>query len=121
MIELVLTICALTMVAPYYDCSEEWVIFYYPENIFVPIKSPYGIYASGWAVWNTTKYSVCDWREGFDSKYCDSKWIAIDKTEGDECYDYKCYPVFYHEAKHLFCECNWHTNMTGTRNEGVFR
>ncbi len=120
MIEAILVICALTIAAPYYDCDEQWLVFWYPDNVFVPIKSPFGIYASGWAVWNSTAYPACDWKDDVDPRYCNLKWMAIDGTYSDECYDYQCYHVFHHEAKHLICECNWHTNMTGTRNEGVF-
>ena len=32
MIETIITICALTMLAPYYDCSEEWDIKIYDNS-----------------------------------------------------------------------------------------
>ena len=121
MIEILL-ICSLMIGAPGYDCDEQWLIFWYTDSPFiVPDRSPYGLYASGWAVYNATKWSVCDWKDDIDPRYCGMKWIAIDNSVGDECYDYNCYTPLHHEIKHLQCECNWHKNMTGTRNQDVWK
>jgi len=75
----VLTICSLVATGPYYDCSESWDIIIL-EN-----------------------YQTFQWCKEFNSQYC-AKWnpkrIYIDRIGFSE--------WFYHEVKHLQCECNLH-------------
>ena len=114
-------ICAVPMNGTAYDCSEHWGMVYFQD--MYSIQSPEHEWLSGYAVhgeWvkDGEKWSICKFfpkiRESADKENCSIKWFATGKLTRDSCWDEICYPLIWHEMKHLACECQWHENMTST-------
>lgn len=95
MIETILTICALTMIAPYYDCSEEWDIIIWDEShsIIPGTESAIGT-------------ATFDRSNGKNDKI----QLVHDHKDREGRHDYLLiHPdVLSHEILHLYCQCNWH-------------
>ena len=94
MIETIITICALMMVSPYYDCSEEWNIVIYDESQkYIPNSDN----SLGQAVFNVpfTK---------------DEIRLVSNHNNATGKHDRMLYGggVLWHEVLHLMCECDWH-------------
>jgi len=100
-LEQIITICALTETAPFFDCSEKWYIYVYDT---LAVKCPNGKMAYGCSVWNP-----------------DVKFVSIGTAKQDSCYDGKCISVLSHELLHLRCECDWHKYMTPHHGSSDFR
>jgi len=104
-------ICAIIPIEPYYDCNFKWIVVMIPANSFL---IPYT---------NTTVHGLADWQnyglhysnlvkdlpEDAEDRY--SGMVVIGKNITDNCYEYKCLPLFIHEAMHIWCECNWHEDL----------
>jgi len=118
MIEIFMVICALTSVSPYYDCDEKWVIVLEDTQmirwddmdpiaglaVFADVVEDFPISESHPTI------------TGMD----DLEWLAIGKVKRDTCYDGICFPVLWHEMKHLMCDCNWHEDMVAYLPPGNF-
>jgi len=94
MIETILIICALTLEAPFYDCSEQWTIEIH-DSLF--LQDPNGYWVTGYA----------DYKNNV---------IGIGTARMDSCWDGRCLPLLWHELKHLQCDCNWHEKLKPTRD-----
>jgi len=90
MIETILTICALTMISPYYDCSEKWNIIIYDGNI------PDSENALGTAMYDTPYGKEIE----LVSKHSSSTGVHDKMLKGGG--------VLWHEILHMYCKCNWH-------------
>jgi len=109
-------LCSIPMNGTAYDCSEHWIMVYFPNSIFV--QSPEERWLSGFAViedYNDgEKYSICNYfpqiREAEENN-CSLKWLTVGKIQTDSCWDEVCYPLVWHEMKHL-AQGQWHENMT---------
>ncbi len=97
MIELVLTICALTFVAPYYDCDEEWDIIVYDDSI------------DGLKCGDDTPNSLgcASYQRIFGN---DKIELVHNHAEimGKHTPKLKAGGILQHELLHLECQCNWH-------------
>lgn len=97
MIELILTICALTFASPYYDCSEEWDIIIYDDSI------------DGLKCGDNTPNSLgcASYSRVFRN---DSVELVHNHAEimGTHTPKLKAGGILQHELLHLMCECNWH-------------
>lgn len=100
------TICSLTNVKPYYDCSEKWALFlsdtefpiYCNENVSV------GIASKGCTTYTTFRGDVV------------SATIHLGNEHGSQTsYPYPNGPQFqtvlYHELQHTICGCTWHSEI----------
>ena len=93
MIELALTICALTFMAPYYDCSEQWDI-----NVY------------------DTEFIKCGSKEvlgcaTYDRLFGNNKIDLVqnhDERVGLHTPKLKHESILWHELIHLKCKCDWH-------------
>jgi len=119
MIETVLIICAIIAASPYYDCEQEWVVLIHDKY---SIKS---VYTDSWV----SGYAVSDnWLDRKPiglyhpelAQYNDKEWLSIGKLKRDSCWDDRCYPLLWHEMKHLKCNCNWHYDMTSMGLKDIF-
>ena len=97
MIELVLTICALTFASPYYDCSEEWDIIVYDDSI------------DGLKCGDDTPDSLgCS---TYDRAFQNDKIELVHnyaEIMGKHTPKLKAGGILQHELLHLECQCNWH-------------
>ncbi len=94
MIELVLTICALSFVAPYYDCSEEWDI-----NVH---DTEYVKCGRGKEVLGCATYDRLFGNDKIDlvSDHSERTGLHTPKLKHES--------ILWHEILHLTCECDWH-------------
>ena len=109
MLEMVMMICAITSVSPYYDCGESWIIVL-EDSPTVP--SVHDESVTGYAIDATLLecYPISETYPTIKNK--DSyEWLVIGKTKRDACFDGICLPVLWHEMEHLMCDCDWHKNM----------
>ena len=100
------TICSLTIVGPYYNCSEKWSLIPYDEEL--PGHCNENI-ATGLASKACTRYT----KYGSDVISAD---IHLGTLHGDDTiFPYPSGPdkqsVLYHELKHAVCGCTWHTEI----------
>ena len=100
------TICSLTTVDPYYDCSEKWSIIKYNEEF--PTHCNQNI-ATGLLSKACTKYTTY----GDDVIAAE---IHLGTQHGvDSIFPYPGGPekqsVLYHELQHAICGCSWHTEI----------
>ena len=110
--------CAVPMNGTAYDCSEHWAMVYYPD--MHAVQAPDERWFSGFAVIedyeDEEQYSICNFfpkiRESSEDN-CSIKWFAVGKYKRDICYDGQCYPLVWHEMKHL-AQGKWHENMTSS-------
>lgn len=95
MIELALTICALTFMAPYYDCSEEWDIIVYDSNDLLKCgeKKANSLGCSTMYIFNRDKIELVNNHAEIMGMHTPKL-----KTGG----------ILFHELLHQMCECNWH-------------
>jgi len=93
MIELALTICALTFIAPYYDCSEEWDINIYDTEFVECGKNK---------VLGCATYDRFFGNDKIDmvSDYTERTGLHTPKLKHED--------MLWHELLHLMCECGWH-------------
>lgn len=93
MIETIITICALTMVTPYYDCNSHIDIEIYNGTIPDRMNS-LGMSMYGHSIFDTggTIKLVHDY------KVKTGKWDHLLKGKG----------VLWHEILHMKCKCDWH-------------
>ena len=104
-IELVLTICALTFVAPYYDCSEEWHIVLHDTNgIKCTRPEPTALGCA------TFKAPFKNDRIDLVSDYTERTGLYTPKLKHED--------ILWHELLHLMCECNWHAHWEVEKNDG---
>jgi hypothetical protein len=103
MIELVLTICALTFASPYYDCSEEWDIIVYDESeglLYCGNEEPRSLGCSGY------------------DRLLKNDYIELvynhDEIMGKHTGKIKGGGILQHELLHQMCECNWHEKWDKT-------
>ncbi len=103
MIELVLTICALTFASPYYDCSEEWDIIVYDESE--------GLLKCGRGEAESLGCSTYD--RAFANDYIE---LVYNHSEimGKHTGKVKGGGILFHEILHQMCECNWHEKWDKT-------
>lgn len=97
MIEIFLTICALTFTAPYYDCSEEWDIIVYDDSMDL---LPCG----------TKKHSSLGCAS-YSRVFRNDRIELVHnhaKIMGEHTPKLKAGGILQHELLHLTCECNWH-------------
>jgi len=100
------TICSLTIVDPYYNCSEKWSLISYDEKF--PEQCNENI-ATGLAAKACAKYT----KYGSDVI---SAEIHLGTQHGaDTSFPYPGGPeiqsVLYHELQHTICGCTWHTEI----------
>lgn len=97
MIELILTICALTFTSPYYDCSEEWDIIVYDDSI------------DGLKCGDNTPNSLgCS---TYDRIFKNNMIELVHnhaEITGKHTPKLKHESILWHELLHLTCECGWH-------------
>ena len=93
MIELILTICALTFASPYYDCNENWDIYLHDEEL---VKC-----GGGEALGCATYYRVFG-NDKIDlvSDYPEREGLHSPKLKHNN--------ILWHELLHQMCECDWH-------------
>ena len=109
MIEMLMVICVITSVSPYYDCDEKWVIVL-EDSLIVP--SVYDEPVTGYAIDATLIESYPISLTYPTIKNMDNlEWLVVGNTKRDACFDGICFPVLWHEMKHLMCDCDWHENM----------
>jgi len=91
-IETIITICALSILAPYYDCDKEWEIVILGEEYdLIPHVEALGT-ASYNRVGTDRIMLVNDYKDRL----------------GKHDYMLKGGGVLWHEILHMYCECNWH-------------
>ncbi len=108
MIELVLTICALTFASPYYDCNENWDIYLHDEKALKCGRpEPTSL---GCATYNTP----------FKDDKID---LVSDYTERDGKHSPKLKhnDILWHELLHQMCECDWHEKWDYERDSRAHR
>ena len=95
MIELALTICALTFVAPYYDCSEEWNIYVHDVNGLKcgREEARYLGCATFHIPFKNDKIDIV-------SNYPERTGVHTPKLIHED--------ILWHELLHQMCECDWH-------------
>ncbi len=110
-------ICSVPMNGTIYDCSEHWgVVYYYDVGT---IQAPNDKWVSAFAVYGPLvkdgkKWSLCHYFPEvrlIDEEMCSIKWVAVGMYKRDGCWNGICYPLIWHEMKHLACECDWHEDM----------
>lgn len=109
MIETIITICALTMVSPYYDCNSEWNIIIYDETTD---KIPGSSSAIGSATWTKNMLSEKGQIE-LVHNYKDLKGKRDHLLKGGG--------VLWHEILHMKCKCNWHDHWDTLDEKGKSR
>ena len=94
MIELVLTICALTLASPYYDCNENWDINVH-DTEYIDCGRGEEILgcATFYRVFENDKIDIV-------SDYSERKGEHTPKLKHED--------ILWHELIHLMCECDWH-------------
>ena len=92
MIDGILIICALTYVAPYYDCSEQWTIHYF-DNLTTLNCEKLGIRAVSCASWGLNRIEL----------FLPLSNIPLDDGK----------TPLQHVLEHLKCKCNFHPEMPG--------
>jgi len=97
MIELALTICALTFASPYYDCSEEWDIIVYDESE--------GLLKCGRAEAESLGCSTYD--RALANDYIELVYNH-NEIKGKHTGKLNGGGILFHELLHQMCECNWH-------------
>ncbi len=97
MIELALTICALTFASPYYDCSEEWDIIVYDDSVELLKCGREEPSALGCSTYS--KLFGNDYIELVHNHY---------EIMGKHTPKVKGGGILQHELLHQMCECNWH-------------
>ncbi len=93
MIETIITICALTMLSPYYDCSEKWnIVIYEEEYDHIPDTEN----AIGTAMYH--------------SPFGKEIELVYNHQTAKGLHDHmlKGGGVLWHEVLHMYCGCNWH-------------
>ncbi len=94
MIELVLTICALTFASPYYDCNENWDINVHDtENIDCGVSKEVLGCASYDRLFGNDKIDLVQ-------NYFEIAGIHTPKLKHES--------ILLHELLHLTCKCDWH-------------
>ncbi len=96
MIELALTICALTFVAPYYDCSEKWDIIVYDSTdlLLCGREEPSALGCSTYhKTFENDKIELV-------SNYYEVMGLHTPKLKSES--------ILHHELLHQTCTCNWH-------------
>jgi len=100
------TICSLTTVEPYYDCSKKWSIILYDEKF--PERCNQNI-ATGLISKACTKYTT------FGSDVISAEIHLGTEHGSDTSFPYPGGPekqsVLYHELQHAICGCNWHPEI----------
>lgn len=94
MIELALTICALTFMAPYYDCSEKWDINVYDTELIDCGRSK--------EVLGCASYDRLFGNDKIDLAQNYYKTVGLHTPK------LKHQSILHHELLHLICECDWH-------------
>lgn len=95
MIELVLTICALTFASPYYDCNENWdIILHDEENLKCGRPEPKSLGCA------TYHIPFIDDKIDIVSDYSERTGTHTPKLKHED--------ILWHELLHLMCECDWH-------------
>lgn len=105
-IEFVMTICALTFVSPYYDCSEKWDIQIYDDTVN---KIPHTRGAIGTASWD---------RNVFTDREKISLVHNYKEREGIHDHYLKGGGVLWHEILHMKCKCDWHAHWDVIEEKG---
>ena len=106
-----LEICSLTETKPGYDCSETWLVVSINADYFLIPYTNETVKAIGYYGSKPSRWVDIDPAD--DYKY--AGLIVIGKQITDSCYNYICYPLILHEAKHIWCECVWHEDMKSAR------
>lgn len=94
MIELAMTICALTFMAPYYDCSEQWDINVYDTKLI--------------DCGSSKEVLGC---ASYDRLFGNDKVDLVQnhyETMGKHTPKLKHESILWHELLHLTCQCDWH-------------
>lgn len=110
-------ICSVPMNGTGWDCSEYWGVVYYYD--VWTIQAPNDKWLSGFAVYGPLVkdgevWSLCHFFPEIrftEEEICSLKWVAVGTNKLDGCWNYVCYPLIWHELKHLACECDWHDGM----------
>ena len=97
MIELFLTICALTFASPYYDCSEEWDIIVYDESE--------GLLKCGREKAEALGCSTYD--RALANDYIELVYNH-NEVRGKHTGKLNGGGILFHEILHQMCTCNWH-------------
>ena len=94
MIELVLTICALTFASPYYDCNENWDIYLHDTEL---------IECGGREVLGCATFNRLFENNKIDivSDYPIRDGLHTPKLKHED--------ILWHELLHQMCSCDWHT------------
>jgi len=95
MIETIITICALTLISPYYDCNNEWDIIIYDKTTDI---IPGTDKAIGSASYSRPIFDKPAIGLVHDYKERVGKWDHMTKGGG----------VLWHEILHMKCKCDWH-------------
>jgi len=95
-IELVLTICALTFASPYYDCNENWDINIHDDELLKCGREE----ASSLGCATYYLFSKGDKRIDIVSDYPERDGKHTPKLKHED--------ILWHELIHLICECDWH-------------
>ncbi len=100
------SICSLTTVKPYYDCSVKWSLISFDEKFPDSCNQNIAIGISAKACTKYTKF-------GDDVISAD---IHLGNEQGsDTSFPYPGGPekqsVLYHELQHAICGCTWHTEI----------
>lgn len=100
------------------NCDEKWIWVYFEDILYVQEPETEiwsGAYAIHSSVEDGEKYSICNTfsevRE-YGDEFCSLKWFVLGNGKTDSCWSERCYPLVWHEIKHLVCECNWHYGLT---------
>lgn len=106
--------CEIVEVEPFYNCDRKWIVVL-ENKILLTIpnnKTVFG-YAVHDNILNDLPISaVYPEIMGHDDK----EWLVIGLLINDHCWDGVCYPLLWHEIKHLICNCNWHLDMKQMRD-----
>ena len=99
------------------NCDDKWIMVYIDSPMVQkPIDEEWaGAFAVRGLAKDGEKYSICNFIHqirNFGDENCSFRWFVLGSDKEDTCWNEVCYPIIWHEIKHLWCECNWHYGMT---------